>query len=151
VQRNKLTIRNKTFAYFLSTLLPHLPDLFPSTIAQRHAFGPGTYLMQGHSEAQALEMERRDAEVWGFTAALAVNAPEEEQASLVGALREKILHTVSGARQAQTSAERGELMRRNVNMFLNGLVSVQYLLGHILYFVVRIWLITKGLDASMIE
>ena len=102
--------------------MPHLPDLFPSTIAQRHAFGPGAYLVQGTSEAQALEMEKRDAEVWGFTAALAVNAPEEEQASLVGALREKILHTVSGARKPQTTEERGALMRRNVNMFLNGLV-----------------------------
>ena len=121
-----LTSRNKTFAYFLSTLLPHLPDLFPSTIAQRHAFGPGAYLMQGTSEAQALEMEKRDAEVWGFTAALAVNAPEEEQANLVGALRDKILHTVSGARGSKTTEERGALMRRNVNMFLNGLVSLIY-------------------------
>lgn len=69
------------------------------------------------------EMERRDAEVWGFTAALAVNAPEEEQANLVGALREKILHTVQSSRAPGVSPEGRERKLRNVNMFLHGLVS----------------------------
>jgi DNA topoisomerase 2-associated protein PAT1 len=69
------------------------------------------------------EMERRDAEVWGFTAALAVNAPEEEQANLVGALREKILHTVQSSRAPGVTAEAKERKLRNVNMFLHGLVS----------------------------
>jgi DNA topoisomerase 2-associated protein PAT1 len=36
------------------------------------------------------EMERREAEVWGLAAAMAVNAPEEEQTNLVGALRDTV-------------------------------------------------------------
>ena len=35
-------------------------------------------------------MERREAEVWGLVAALAVNAPEDQQTNLVAALREKV-------------------------------------------------------------
>jgi DNA topoisomerase 2-associated protein PAT1 len=54
---------------------------------------------------------------------LAVNAPEEEQTNLVAALREKILHTVQAARNPTTPPPRAELKLRNVNMFLNGLVS----------------------------
>lgn len=75
------------------------------------------------SEKDGLEMERRDAEVWGFTAALAVNAPEEEQTNLVAALRDKILHTVQSSRAPGVSAERRDMKLRNVNMFLHGLVS----------------------------
>ena len=106
--------RTKTYAYFLQVLLPHLPELFPSTQAQKAAFGPGAYLLGPDgsaqvSEKEGMEIERREAEVWGFAAAcvlfffsgskvkealsirsLAVNAPEEEQTNLVGALREKV-------------------------------------------------------------
>jgi DNA topoisomerase 2-associated protein PAT1 len=113
--------RNKIYAYFLSILLPHLSDLFPSSLVQRNAFGPGAYLMTTNDTSE--EMERRDAEVWGFTAALAVNAPEEEQANLVGALREKILHTVQSSRAPGVSVEARDRKLRNVNMFLHGLVS----------------------------
>ena len=60
---------------------------------------------------------------------LAVNAPEDQQTNLVGALREKILHTVQAARNPSIAPARAEIKLRNVNMFLNGL----------------------GLDASMIE
>ncbi|WWC65060.1 uncharacterized protein I303_107674 [Kwoniella dejecticola CBS 10117] len=123
---------SKTFTYFLHVLLPHLPDLFPSSLAQKAAFGPGAYLLGGDNplaEREGLEMEKREAEVWGFVAVLAVNAQEEDQTALVGALREKILHTVQAARHPSTSKERAEMKLRNVNMFLNGL----------------------GLDASMIE
>ncbi|WWD20662.1 hypothetical protein CI109_105138 [Kwoniella shandongensis] len=122
---------SKTFTYFLHVLLPHLPELFPSSVAQKAAFGPGAYLLGGDSigEREAVEMERREAEVWGFAAALAVNAAEEEQTSLVAALREKILHTVQAARNPATGPIRSEIKLRNVNMFLNGL----------------------GLDAAMIE
>ncbi|WWC92252.1 uncharacterized protein L201_007206 [Kwoniella dendrophila CBS 6074] len=122
---------SKTFTYFLHVLLPHLPELFPSSVAQKAAFGPGAYLLGGDSisEKDGLEMERREAEVWGFVAVLAVNAAEEDQTNLVGALREKILHTVQSARHPTISPQRAELKLRNVNMFLNGL----------------------GLDASMIE
>ncbi|WWC72563.1 uncharacterized protein I206_106525 [Kwoniella pini CBS 10737] len=122
----------KTFTYFLHVLLPHLPDLFPSSLAQKAAFGPGAYLLGGENplaEREGLEMEKREAEVWGFVAVLAVNAQEEDQTALVGALREKILHTVQAARHPSTTKERAEMKLRNVNMFLNGL----------------------GLDASMIE
>lgn len=118
--------RTKTFTYFLHVLLPYLAELFPSTVAQKAAFGPGAYLMGGDAlpEREGLEFERREAEVWGFAAALAVNAAEDEQTTLVGALREKILHTVQSARAPGTSAVRAEMKLRNVNMFLNGLVSV---------------------------
>ncbi|KAK8850480.1 hypothetical protein IAR55_004398 [Kwoniella newhampshirensis] len=121
----------KTFTYFLHVLLPHLPELFPSSVAQKAAFGPGAYLLGGDAigEREAVEMERREAEVWGFAAALAVNAAEEEQTTLVAALREKILHTVQAARNPATGPIRSEIKLRNVNMFLNGL----------------------GLDAAMIE
>lgn len=62
--------RTKTYAYFLQVLLPHLPELFPSTAAQKAAFGPGAYLLQSEAaEKEGLEMERREAEVWGFVAA----------------------------------------------------------------------------------
>lgn len=62
--------RAKTYAYFLQVLLPHLPELFPSTLAQRAAFGPGAYLLGGDTaEKEGLEMERREAEVWGLAAA----------------------------------------------------------------------------------
>ena len=54
---------------------------------------------------------------------LAVNAPEEEQTNLVATLREKILHTVQGARNRNTPPSRAELKLRNVNMFLHALVS----------------------------
>lgn len=54
---------------------------------------------------------------------LAVNAPEEEQTNLVAALRDKILHTVQAARNPATMPQRAEAKLRNVNMFLNGLVS----------------------------
>ncbi|WRT70660.1 uncharacterized protein IL334_007658 [Kwoniella shivajii] len=122
---------SKTFTYFLHVLLPHLPEFFPSSVAQKAAFGPGAYLLGGDaiSERDGLEMERREAEVWGFAAALAVNAAEEDQTALVGALRETILHTVQSARNPTISPARSEMKLRNVNMFLNGL----------------------GLDAAMIE
>lgn len=62
--------RNKTYAYFLQILLPHLPELFPSTLAQKAAFGPGAYLLGSDGgEKEGMEMERREAEVWGFVAA----------------------------------------------------------------------------------
>ncbi len=62
--------RTKTYAYFLQILLPHLPELFPSTVAQKGAFGPGAYLLRGDAaEKEGSEMERREAEVWGFAAA----------------------------------------------------------------------------------
>lgn len=69
-------------------------------------------------------MERREAEVWGLAAALAVNSAEEEQTALVAALREKILHTVQSARNPMVSPVRAEMKLRNVNVFLNGLVSL---------------------------
>ncbi|EIW69918.1 hypothetical protein TREMEDRAFT_71451 [Tremella mesenterica DSM 1558] len=121
----------RTFAYFLHLILPHLPELFPASVAQKAAFGPGAYLLggEGVGEKESLEMERREAEVWGLAAALAVNAPEEEQTNLVAALRDKILHTVQGARNPVTPPFKAEMRLRNVNMFLHGL----------------------GLDASMIE
>ncbi|WVQ70712.1 hypothetical protein IAR50_000234 [Cryptococcus sp. DSM 104548] len=120
------------FSIFINALLPSLPDLFPSSIAVKHAFGPSAYLlstMEHLPDHEGLEMERREAEAWGFAAALAVNANEEEQTALVAALREKILHTVQGARSTAISQARADLKLRNVNMFLNGL----------------------GLDAAMIE
>ncbi|EAL23099.1 hypothetical protein CNBA6240 [Cryptococcus deneoformans B-3501A] len=121
----------RQFSVFLDALLPSLPDLFPSSIAAKHAFGPSAYLMSGENlpEKEGLEMERREAEVWGLAAALAVNSAEEEQTALVAALREKILHTVQGARNPMVGPVRAEMKLRNVNMFLNGL----------------------GLDAAMIE
>ncbi|OCF78624.1 DNA topoisomerase 2-associated protein PAT1 [Kwoniella mangroviensis CBS 8886] len=122
---------SKTFTYFLHVLLPHLNDLFPSSVAQKAAFGPGAYLIGGDavSDREGQEMERREAEVWGFVAVLAVNAAEEDQTNLVAALREKILRTVQSSRHPNVSPARAEMKLRNVNMFLNGL----------------------GLDASMIE
>ncbi|KAK4685814.1 hypothetical protein P7C73_g4322, partial [Tremellales sp. Uapishka_1] len=119
---------NKTYAYFLASILPHFAELFPSTQAQKAAFGPTAYLLN-QDKSDSSEIERREAEVWGFAAVLAVNAPEEEQTNLVAALREKILHTVQAARNPATNPQRAELKLRNVNMFLNGL----------------------GLDAAMIE
>lgn len=130
VEREQWT---KTFDYFLQTISPHLPDLFPATLAQKAAFGPGAYLLSAEGQARQDrdngEMERREAEVWGLAAALAVNAPEDQQTNLVAALRDKILHTVQSARDPKTPREKAELKLRNVNMFLHGL----------------------GLDASMIE
>lgn len=120
---------NKTFAYFLQSTLPHLPELFPLSQAQKAAFGPGAYLLDSQAEQHSIDNERREAEVWGFVAALAVNAPEDQQTNLVAALREKILHTVQTARDPHTDRQKAELKLRNVNMFLHGL----------------------GLDASMIE
>lgn len=124
----------KTFAYLLSIVLPHLPELFPSSLAQKAAFGPGAYLLGNDpasqfSDGEGVELERREAEAWGFAAALAVNAPEDQQTNLVAALRDKILHSVQAARDPHTNRARAELKLRNVNMFLHGL----------------------GLDASMIE
>lgn len=124
----------KTFAYFLSIVLPHLPEMFPSSLAQKAAFGPGAYLLGNDpasqfSDGEGVELERREAEAWGFAAALAVNAPEDQQTNLVAALRDKILHSVQAARDPHTNRARAELKLRNVNMFLHGL----------------------GLDASMIE
>ncbi|OXB39488.1 hypothetical protein LQV05_000635 [Cryptococcus neoformans] len=121
----------RQFSVFLDALLPSLPDLFPSSIAAKHAFGPSAYLMSGENlpEKEGIEMERREAEVWGLAAALAVNSAEEEQTALVAALREKILHTVQSARNPMISPVRAEMKLRNVNVFLNGL----------------------GLDAAMIE
>ncbi|WVN89744.1 uncharacterized protein L203_104974 [Cryptococcus depauperatus CBS 7841] len=121
----------RQFSAFLNVLLPSLADLFPSSIAAKHAYGPAAYLVNGENlpEREGVEMERREAEVWGFAAALAVNATEEEQTALVAALRDKILYTVQGARSKSMSPQRAEMKLRNVNMFLNGL----------------------GLDAAMIE
>ncbi|CAK9786062.1 hypothetical protein CC85DRAFT_314251 [Cutaneotrichosporon oleaginosum] len=120
---------NKTFAYFLFHMVPHLNGVFPSSVAQKAAFGPGAYLLDPASQLEGVELERREAEAWGFAAALAVNAPEDRQTELVGALRDKILHAVQAARDPHTNRARAELKLRNVNMFLHGL----------------------GLDASMIE
>jgi DNA topoisomerase 2-associated protein PAT1 len=61
--------RNKQFAYFLSILLPHLPGLFPSSVAQKAAFGPGAYLLGNPVDRLNHDMERREAEVWGLAAA----------------------------------------------------------------------------------
>ncbi|BEJ11320.1 hypothetical protein CspHIS471_0107420 [Cutaneotrichosporon sp. HIS471] len=119
----------KTFAYFLYHVLPNLNAAFPSSVAQKAAFGPGAYLLDPASQLEGVELERREAEAWGFAAALAVNAPEDRQTELVGALRDKILHAVQAARDPHTNRARAELKLRNVNMFLHGL----------------------GLDASMIE
>lgn len=67
---------NKTFAYLLQTILPHLPELFPSSQAQKVAFGPGAYFLGGDTasanqfnEKEGMELERREAEVWGLAAA----------------------------------------------------------------------------------
>lgn len=62
------SVRSKTYAYFLQALLPHLTELFPSSAAQKAAFGPGAYLTGGGTnlEREGMEMERREAEVWGF-------------------------------------------------------------------------------------
>lgn len=38
-------------------------------------------------------MDRRESEVWGLAAALAVNAPEDQQTNLVAALREKVSYS----------------------------------------------------------
>ncbi|WVQ85901.1 hypothetical protein IAT38_008069 [Cryptococcus sp. DSM 104549] len=122
---------SRNFSIFLHHLLPHLPELFPSSVAAKATFGPSAYLITGEalSERDAVEMERREAEVWGLAAALAMNAAEAEQTDLVASLREKILHTVQSSRQPGTSPARAEMKLRNVNVFLNGL----------------------GLDAAMIE
>jgi DNA topoisomerase 2-associated protein PAT1 len=94
-----LTSRNKTFAYFLQVILPHLPELFPAAIVQKTAFGPSAYLIgNDENDKTGTEMERREAEVWGLAAALAVNAPEDQQTNLVAALREKVRYTDHGAR-----------------------------------------------------
>lgn len=87
-------------------------------------------------------MERREAEVWALAAALAVNSAEEEQTALVAALREKILHTVQGARNPMVSPVRAEMKLRNVNMFLNGLVSlfVPDICFLMLMTVARVWM-----------
>lgn len=61
--------RNKTYAYFLSVLLPRLADLFPMSAAQKAAFGPSAYLVAGDAEREGYEMERQEAEVWGLAAA----------------------------------------------------------------------------------
>lgn len=54
-------------------------------------FGPGAYLVgNDEKDREGVEMERREAEVWGLVAALAVNAPEDQQTNLVAALREKV-------------------------------------------------------------
>lgn len=119
---------HKMFDYFLQIILPHLPELFPSTQAQKVAFGPGAYLIGADAaganqfnEKEGLEIERREAEVWGLAAALAVNAPEDQQTNLVAALRENILHSVTAARDSHTPRARAEMKLRNVNMFLHGL------------------------------
>lgn len=86
--------RNKTFAYFLSVLLPHLPELFPSSIVQKAVFGASAYLTNtDDKEKEGVEMDRRESEVWGLAAALAVNAPEDQQTNLVAALREKVSYS----------------------------------------------------------
>lgn len=54
---------------------------------------------------------------------LAVNAQEDQQTSLVAALRDKIVHTVQSARDPATAPARAQLKLHNANMFLNGLVS----------------------------
>lgn len=112
-------------------------------MAQRAAFGPGAYLLAGNVEREGIEMERREAEAWGLAAAyvlsidrsntcllmliafcrLAVNAQEDQQTSLVAALRDKIVHTVQTARDPSTPAARAQIKLHNANMFLNGLVS----------------------------
>jgi DNA topoisomerase 2-associated protein PAT1 len=61
--------RNKTYAYFLQVLLPHLANLFPSSAAQKAAFGPAAYLVGGEAEREGFEMERQEAEMWGLAAA----------------------------------------------------------------------------------
>ena len=97
--RATLTSRNKTFAYFLQVILPHLPELFPAAIVQKAAFGPSAYLVgNDESDKTGTEMERREAEVWGLAAALAVNAPEDQQTNLVAALREKVRRCAVGMR-----------------------------------------------------
>lgn len=63
-------------------------------MAQKSAFGPGAYLLNNDPGKVNHEMERREAEVWGFAAAMAVNSPEEEQTNLVGALRETVSTTL---------------------------------------------------------
>ena len=61
---------SRTFSYFLQVLLPHLPELFPSSVVQKAAFGPGAYLIGAEDrEREGVEMERREAEVWGLAAA----------------------------------------------------------------------------------
>ena len=102
-----LTGRSKTFAYFLQVTLPSLPDFFPSAIVQKAAFGAAAYLINHEEkEKEGVEMERREAEVWGLAAALAVNAPEDQQTNLVAALREKVnAHDLSqGGRRLTTDS-----------------------------------------------
>ncbi len=54
---------------------------------------------------------------------MALHAPPDEQTALVSALRETILHAVQSAKKGWVSAPRAEMRVRNVNLFLNGLVS----------------------------
>ena len=62
--------RTKIYSYFLQVLLPHLADIFPSTVAQKAAFGPGASLIGNDTATkEGMEMERREAEMWGFVAA----------------------------------------------------------------------------------
>lgn len=65
-----------SYLSFLHALLPHLPNIFPSSQAQRAAFGPSAYLLGGDGTApgavgdrEGFEIERREAEVWGLAAA----------------------------------------------------------------------------------
>lgn len=79
-----------------------MPEFFPSAIVQKAAFGPAAYLINHEEkEKEGVEMERREAEVWGLAAALAVNAPEDQQTNLVAALRDKVNTTQNDRNQEQ--------------------------------------------------
>lgn len=87
----------------LRTLIPSLPSIFPSTRAQRDAFGPAlNTLTQGGEpgsldDKEGLTMDLRDGEAWGLIASFGLQAPPDEQTALVGGLRDKVSCDVRSA------------------------------------------------------
>ncbi|VDB87996.1 unnamed protein product [Peniophora sp. CBMAI 1063] len=102
------------FDHLFELLAPHLVYLFPSTRLMLNT-PPGV------PAPPPAQTDALDHSVWQFLAALALHASNEQQQTLVTALREKVLENVAGANHPSYGPEERAAKLANVNLFLHAL------------------------------
>lgn len=85
--------RERAFELLFQRLAPVFPTLFPSSTIPP-AFGPNLYAQQTPGGIDGLDMP-----VWQMLSSMALHANMQQQQTLVGELREKVLENVVASKQ----------------------------------------------------
>lgn len=86
-------IRERAFELLFQRLAPVFPTLFPSSTIPP-AFGPNLYAQKTPGGVDGLDMP-----VWQMLSSMALHANMQQQQTLVGELREKVLENVVASKQ----------------------------------------------------